>query len=160
MLKSRLTVFYLALLSLGSACMTTPPAPSTPGDMARAPVGDVWTHEDGRTRLKAYRSGSGPEIVMFASAGREASDFNELATNLTAAAIASPCLKPRPSMERRHQPKRRPCSTWPTMPRSTWKHAMRQSSCLAMPSAIVSPARLPPVIRTRCAASSFWRQAG
>lgn len=85
MLKLRLTFFYLALLSLGSACMTTPPAPSAPGDMARAPVGDVWTHEDGRTRLKAYRSGSGPEIVMFASAGREASDFNELAGKLTAA---------------------------------------------------------------------------
>ncbi len=93
MLKRHLTVFCLALTSLGSACMTTPTTtastppsvPSAPGDTARAPVGDVWTYEDGRTRLKAYRSGTGPEIVMFASAGREASDFNELAGHLTAA---------------------------------------------------------------------------
>jgi len=93
MLKRHLAVFCLALTSLGSACMTTPTTtastppsvPSAPGDTARAPVGDVWTYEDGRTRLKAYRSGEGPEIVMFASAGREASDFNELAGRLTAA---------------------------------------------------------------------------
>lgn len=90
MLKRHLTVFCLALISLGSACMTTPATtsstpPSAPGDTARAPVGDVWTYEDGRTRLKAYRSGEGPEIVMFASAGREASDFNELAGRLSAA---------------------------------------------------------------------------
>lgn len=59
------------------------PAPYAPGDTARAPVGDVWIYEDGPARLKAYRSGEGPEIVMFASAGREASDFNELAERLT-----------------------------------------------------------------------------
>jgi pimeloyl-ACP methyl ester carboxylesterase len=84
MMSSRLTIFCLILLSLGSACMTTPPAPSTPGDTARPPVGEIWTYENGRTRLKAYRSGTGPEIVMFASAGREASDFNELASRLSA----------------------------------------------------------------------------
>ncbi|WP_394705801.1 hypothetical protein [uncultured Hyphomonas sp.] len=64
--------------------MTTPSAPSTPGDTARPPVGETWTYENGRARLKAYRSGTGPEIVMFASAGREASDFNELASRLSA----------------------------------------------------------------------------
>ena len=74
----------LAAISFWSACMT-PPAPSQPGDTARAPVGDMWTYASGRTHLKAYRSGSGPEIVMFASAGREASDFNELAVRLAGA---------------------------------------------------------------------------
>ncbi|WP_273053644.1 MULTISPECIES: alpha/beta fold hydrolase [Hyphomonas] len=60
-------------------------APHAPGDTARAPIGETWSYEEGPARLKAYRSGEGPEIVMFASAGREASDFNELAEHLTGA---------------------------------------------------------------------------
>ena len=76
----------LFLASFGSACVT--PALSSPGDTAREPVGETWTYDRGRTHLKAYRSGSGPEIVMFASAGREASDFNELTDSLTAAGYA------------------------------------------------------------------------
>jgi len=87
MLNRIRTTLCLFLFGFGSACMTPPP-PSQPGDMARAPVGETWTYESGSTHLKAYRSGSGPEIVMFASAGREASDFNELATSLTAAGYA------------------------------------------------------------------------
>ena len=88
MLKLARTIFCLVLISLGNACMSHAPAPYRPGDTARAPVGEVWTYESGRTQLKAYRSGSGPEIVMFASAGREASDFNELAGRLTEAGYA------------------------------------------------------------------------
>ena len=80
------TLALLAVMSLGSACMTF--TSSGPADMAREPVGEIWTYESGRTYLKAYRSGSGPEIVMFASAGREASDFNELAGSLVEAGYA------------------------------------------------------------------------
>ena len=76
----------LVVLCFGSTCMTA--APSRPGDTARDPVGEVWTFDAGRTHLKAYRSGTGPEIVMFASAGREASDFNELAESLVSAGYA------------------------------------------------------------------------
>lgn len=87
MLNRIRTALCFFIVSFGSACMT-PPAPPLPGDTARTPVGETWSHEAGRTHLKAYRSGEGPEIVMFASAGREASDFNELATSLTAAGFA------------------------------------------------------------------------
>jgi pimeloyl-ACP methyl ester carboxylesterase len=83
MLKSLSVLPLLLFASLVNACMSA--APYAPGDTARAPVGDTWTYEAGPARLKAYRSGKGSEIVMFASAGREASDFNELAEHLTGA---------------------------------------------------------------------------
>ena len=94
MLSLLRVVPLLACFCLASACMTPPPEtppdtpPYTPGDTARDPVGEIWTYDSGRTRLKAYRSGSGPEIVMFASAGREASDFNDLVPRLTDAGYA------------------------------------------------------------------------
>ena len=83
MLKSLYALPLFLFASLLSACMSD--APYAPGDTARPPVGTVWSYENGRTHLKAYRSGEGPEAVLFASAGREASDFNELAERLAAA---------------------------------------------------------------------------
>jgi pimeloyl-ACP methyl ester carboxylesterase len=83
MMRSLFALPLFLLASLVSACMSPPPY--APGDIARAPIGDTWRYEEGSTRLKAYRSGTGPEVVMFASAGREASDFNELAQHLAGA---------------------------------------------------------------------------
>ena len=57
-----------------------------PGLTARAPVGEkkVQKTEAGGT-VVWYELGSGTPVVMFASAGREASDFNELAASIVEA---------------------------------------------------------------------------
>lgn len=71
------------------ACMRTPAVPeltaASPNAPARAPVGATRRLEAGGAQIVTHTLGSGPEIVMFASAGRESSDFNELAESLAAA---------------------------------------------------------------------------
>lgn len=56
-----------------------------PGSLARAPVGVTDVLETGGARIVTHSLGEGPELVLFASLGREASDFNELAEGLAAA---------------------------------------------------------------------------
>jgi pimeloyl-ACP methyl ester carboxylesterase len=56
---------------------------SQPGDTARKTIGHKFQLEtDAGATLVWYELGAGPPIIMFASAGREASDFNELAADL------------------------------------------------------------------------------
>ncbi|MEO0982259.1 MAG: alpha/beta hydrolase [Pseudomonadota bacterium] len=59
------------------------------GEMARPAVGDrrLTMTEAGAT-LVSHTLGEGPPVLMFASAGREASDFNELAEAVAAAGYA------------------------------------------------------------------------
>jgi len=61
-----------------------PDAAYNPNAPARTPVGRTAVLETGGARIVTHTLGDGPEIVMFASAGREASDFNELAEGLAA----------------------------------------------------------------------------
>ena len=53
-----------------------------PGSMARTPFGATEIIETPSAKIVMHKAGEGPEVVMFASAGREASDFNELAEEL------------------------------------------------------------------------------
>ena len=53
-----------------------------PGSMARAPFGTTEIIETPSAKIVMHKAGTGPEVLMFASAGREASDFNELAEEL------------------------------------------------------------------------------
>lgn len=69
------------LLLIGGYAVLSP----LPGTTARMASGDIQhTERDGRA-IRFYVQGSGPRVILLASAGREASDFNELAASLVSA---------------------------------------------------------------------------
>ncbi|KCZ92406.1 alpha/beta fold hydrolase [Hyphomonas johnsonii] len=78
---SILGVLALVFLVTGFVLMTYH---DLPGATAREPVGERQDLDAGGAHIVTFHLGDGPEIVMFASAGREASDFNELAGTLAA----------------------------------------------------------------------------
>lgn len=81
MRKTLSAVALFLLLAMGVVVNSLRPAPSV---KARDAVGikiDA-TNGEGPNRIYYYVNGEGPRVVLLASAGREASDFNELSTAL------------------------------------------------------------------------------
>ncbi|MGB7406039.1 MAG: alpha/beta hydrolase [Pacificimonas sp.] len=56
-----------------------------PGTAARVATGERIIVQDGDRQITYFARGRGPRVMLAASAGREASDFNELTTRLAAA---------------------------------------------------------------------------
>lgn len=76
-----LTFAVVLAILIGVFWMVYAPLPDSP---ARPAIGYAYqTERDGRA-IEYFVNGSGPIIVLMASAGREVSDFNELVTTLVA----------------------------------------------------------------------------
>ena len=91
-------IFAALLLLVGTCGRETPQLPSQntdtqmtrPDTKARGAIGQIFKAEAPTgAKLVWYEIGEGRPIVMFASAGREASDFNELAQALADAGYKS-----------------------------------------------------------------------
>ncbi len=66
----------------------------TPGDKARDAAGERRAISRGERTITYFAQGRGPCVLLVASAGREASDFNELATAVAAAGYRTLAVDP------------------------------------------------------------------